>query len=591
MYLGGREGVTSTAVNDRTTRADPVTTEIIRNAFLSCAQDMNATLIRSAYTPTIYEARDCAVAILDEDGNVLGQSVGVSIFLGNLELCVKLTAELLGGWEVFRPGDIFYMNDAYMTGAHLNDATIFGPIYWHERLVGFAATRAHWLDVGAKDPAAPTDAHEIWQEGMRWGPTRLYDRGEPREDIIDLLRRNTRFGHSLIGDMNAQVAACRTGEARFQAILDRFGYEMYAAAREEIYRQSEQLERDAVAALPDGTYEAEGMLDNDGLGNGPVPIKVRIDVEGDSMVVDLDGTSPATRGPINCGFAQAVSACRVAFKLIIHPERPVDGGTFKTLKVKAPTGSSLLAAEEPATCRWYFTPLGLLIDLIVTAVAPVLPDKVACAHYGDSMVAYFAGTDPRRDDVRFLTGVGHPGGWGGFEGDDGEDGLINNVNGAVKDIPIEVFENKFPGLIRSYGFRPDTGGVGRFRGGCGIYRSYHWETATTAYLWFERSITPAWGLFGGRDAVGPDVVLNPGRDDERHLLKANALSLREGDVVEIRTGGGGGFGNPVERDPARVRLDVLDGYVTAEAAMRDYGVVLSDTGDVDIDATNRVRTR
>ncbi len=160
---------------------DPITTEIIRNFFLSCAQDMNATLIRSAYTPIIYEGKDCSVAILDEQGDVLGQSLGLPLFLGNLEICVKLTAELLG-WEAFRPGDVFYMNDSYMTGTHLNDSTIFAPIFWEERLVGFSATRAHWLDVGAKDPGGPMDSREIYQEGMRWAPTRIFDRGEPRED-------------------------------------------------------------------------------------------------------------------------------------------------------------------------------------------------------------------------------------------------------------------------------------------------------------------------------------------------------------------------------------------------------------------------
>jgi N-methylhydantoinase B len=577
----------ATLENETAVQADPVTTEIIRNAFVSCAQDMNATLIRSAYTPIIYEGKDCSVAILDADGNVLGQSLGLPLFLGNLEICVKLTAELLG-WEAFGPGDIFYMNDSYMTGTHLNDATIFGPIYWRDKLVGFSATRAHWLDVGAKDPGGPMDSREIYQEGVRWGPTRIYERGEPREDLIDLLRRNGRFGYSMIGDMNAQVAACRTGETRFHAILDRFGHETYRAAREEIYRQSEALERDAVAALADGAYEAEGTLDDDGLGNGPVPVKLRIDVAGDRMTIDLEGSSSATEGPVNCGLAQTVSACRVAFKLLIHPERPVDGGTFKTLEVKAPKGS-MFAAEEPSACQWYFTPLGLLIDLIVKALAPALQNAVAGAHYGDSMVMYLAGKDPRRGDEPFLYVMPHPGGWGAFQGGDGEDGLINNVNGGFKDFPIEVFEGKYPALVREYGFRPDTGGAGRYRGGCGIHRTHQLEAPSLLYLWFERSVTPAWGLFGGRDAAGPDVVVNPGRDDERHMLKVNALSLKTGDVVALRTGGGGGFGEPFERRPEQVRRDVIDGYVSREAAQRDYGVVLTDALDVDEDATRRLR--
>jgi len=553
-------------------RGDPITTEIIRNAFVSCAQDMNATLIRSSYTPIIYEGKDCSVAILDDRGDVLGQSLGLPLFLGNLEICVKLAAELYG-WDAFRPGDVFYMNDSYMTGTHLNDATIFGPIFWNEQLVGFSATRAHWLDVGAKDPGGPMDSHEIYQEGMRWGPTRIYDAGSPREDIIDLLRRNGRFGYSLVGDMNAQVAACRTGEERFRAILDRFGYDAYDAARAEIYRQSEELERTAVAAIPDGTYRAEGYLDDDGLGHGPIPVHVRVDVEGDRMTIDLDGSAPIAEGPVNCGFAQTISACRVAFKLLINPERPVDGGTFKTLEVKAPE-RSIFAAEEPAACQWYFSSLGLLIYLVVTALAPALPEMVAAGHFGDSMVAYLSGADPRRGGQPFLYVMPHAGGWGAFEGGDGEDGLINNVNGGFKDYPVEIFEVKYPALIRSYGFRPDTGGPGRFRGGCGLRRTFEVEPEARVYLWFERSVTPGWGLFGGRDAVGPDVVVNPGRPDERHMLKTNAHRLEPGSIVELLTGGGGGFGNPLERDPERVVADVRDGYVSVDAAARDYGVVI-----------------
>lgn len=567
--------------------ADPITTEIIRNAFISCAHDMNATLIRSSYTPIIYEGKDCSVAILDENGDVLGQSLGLPLFLGNLEICVKLAAEHYG-WANFKPGDVFYMNDSYMTGTHLNDSTIFGPIFWENRLVGFSATRAHWLDVGAKDPGGPMDSHEIYQEGMRWGPTRLYDAGTPREDVIDLLRRNGRFGYSLIGDMNAQVAACRTGETRFQAILDRFGYDTYIAARDEIYRQSEQLEREKIGSIADGAYTAAGSLDDDGLGNGPVPVTLAITVAGDRMTMDLTGSSPPATGPINCGFAQTVSACRVAFKLLVNPQRPVDGGTFKTLTVTAPP-PSIFAAQEPAACQWYFSSLGLLIDLVLKALAPVLPEDVAAAHFGDSMVMYLTGLDPRRGDARYLYVMPHPGGWGGFEGGDGQDGLINNVNGGFKDYPIEVFETKYPALITGYGFRPDTGGPGRYRGGCGIYRTHKVENDAHIYLWFERSVTPAWGLFGGQAGAPPDVVINEGLADDRHMLKANAHPVAAGGVIELRTGGGGGYGNPHERDPERVRLDVLDGYVTRRGAEDGYGVILGDDLTIDAERTTALR--
>ena len=566
---------------------NPITTEIIRNALISTAQDMNAALIRSAYTPVIYEGKDCSVALLDENADVLGQSAGLPLFLGNLEICVKLTAEMYG-WDVFQPGDIFIMNDSYMTGTHLNDATVFGPIFWRDKLVGFSCTRAHWQDIGGKDPGGSTDSHEIYQEGLRLPPTKIYAQGQPREDILEIIRRNVRFGYAAMGDMNAQVAACRTGEKRFQAILDRFGYETLLEARDEIFRQSETLERETVAKLPAGVYSAEGFIDNDGLGSDPVPVRLTITVENGQMHIDLAGSSAMTRGPINCGFAQTISACRVAFKMLINSERPVDGGTFKTLSVDAPEGS-MFRAVQPAACQWYFTPLGLLIDLVVKALAPVLPQKAAGAHYGDSMVIHFAGKDPRRNGEMFLGGEPTPGGWGGSQNGDGQDALINTVNGGFKDIPVEILEHKYPAMLMAYGIRTDTGGAGRRRGGCGIYREYHFEADTVVYLWFERSVTPGWGLFDGGAAIGPDVVLNPGQPDERHLLKANALWVKPGDVLRMQTGGGGGFGPAYEREAERVQADVIDGYVSTTAAADIYDVILND--DLSINETRTAQRR
>ncbi|MBT5782577.1 MAG: hydantoinase B/oxoprolinase family protein, partial [Candidatus Marinimicrobia bacterium] len=229
-------------------KADPISTEIIRNAFISIAQDMNAVLIRSAYTPVIYEGKDCVVALLDEKGEVLGQSSGLPLFLGNLQVCVQETAKMYG-WDYFKEGDIFFVNDSFFTGTHLNDITIFAPIFWKDRLAGFSASRAHWLDVGGKDPGGSMDSTNIYQEGFRWPVTRLYENNKPRKEIIEFLRINGRFGYSLIGDMNAQIAAGKTGEKRFQGILDRFGIDLVRSARDEIFRQSEELEREAVRKI------------------------------------------------------------------------------------------------------------------------------------------------------------------------------------------------------------------------------------------------------------------------------------------------------------------------------------------------------
>jgi N-methylhydantoinase B len=278
----------------------------------------------------------------------------------------------------------------------------------------------------------------------------------------------------------------------------------------------------------------------------------------------------------------------MAFKMLIHPERPVDGGTFKTFSVNAPE-SCLLNAKEPAPCQWYFTPQGLLIDLFFKAMAPVMPDKTAGAHYGDSMVIWFDGEDPRKGNERFLALEANPGGWGAFSTGDGQDALINIVNGPFKDLPIEVYENKYPIMISEYGIQSGTAGAGKYRGGCGVYRTYKIEAPMSLFVWFERSVTPAWGLFGGRDAAGPDVCVNPGRQDELHKLKINGMHSNPGDVVKFHTGGGGGFGNPWERDLVRVQEDIIDRYINPQEAEHDYGVILRDDFTIDEVATSSRR--
>lgn len=568
-------------------RVDPITTEIIRNAFISIANDMNATLIRSAFTPVIYEGKDCSVALIDEYGEVLGQSLGLPLFLGNLEICVKLIAEQFG-WDYFHDGDVFYMNDSYMTGTHLNDSTIIMPIFWRGRRVGFAASRAHWLDVGAKDPGTPVDSHEIYQEGVRWGPTRLYAAGKPRDDVIDLLRRNSRFGESTIGDMNAQIAAGRTGEQRLCALFDRFGAETITSASEEIFKQTELLERTAVEALPDGEYNAEGFLDDDGLGSDPLLVKMKITVKGDSMTIDLDGSAEQARGPVNCGMTQTIAAARVAYKLLICPEVSPNGGSFRALEVLAPQ-KTIFSAQEPAPCGWYFSSLGLLIDLVIKALAPVLPDKAAGAHYGDSMVITVAGHDPRHDDQFYLMIEPTTGGWGGFDGGDGASSLINNVNGSFKDLPIEVFESKYPIQILSYGIRQDSGGAGKYRGGNGTFREYLILADSDLFLWFERSKTTGWGIFGGASGAAPNVTVKRPDEEQLEFLKVNGIRVCEGTVIHSLTGGGGGYGNPLERTPEAVREDVIDRYVSLDYARSAYGVVLTDDLEILSDDTRNLR--
>jgi N-methylhydantoinase B len=361
------------------------------------------------------------------------------------------------------------------------------------------------------------------------------------------------------------------GEKRLQEIVRRFGLRTLELARDEIFRQTEVLERGVIAKIANGVYTAEGVLDNDGIDlDTPVPIRLKITVSGEDIDFDVTDSADQTVGPVNCGVAQAVSALRVGYKLLVSPDLPGNGGSFRSMTTQVREGS-VLGARSPAACQWYFSHLGLLIDMVARALAPALPDHVAGASHGDSMIILTAGTDPRvgREFVSLEATVG---GWGAWNGSDGESALINNVNGSLKDIPIEVHETRYPWRITEYRIRPDSGGSGRWRGGNGVIRQYEAQTDMTVSLWFERSRQPAWGLFGGEDAVGPEVVINPGRPDERRILKVNGLALKKGDVVRCSTGGGGGYGDPVERSAESVGADVLDRNITAETALTRYGI-------------------
>lgn len=527
------------------TPPSPVTTEIIRSALVQAAEDMNMTLIRSAYTPTIYEGKDCAVALLDRHHRVLGQSSGLPIFLGNLEECTRYTEELFGP-DAWQPGDVWLLNDSYIGGTHLNDCTVYAPIFSSGELLGFAASRAHWIDMGSKDPGGSMDSTTIYQEGLRMGPSRILVGGAENPEVLRLIETNVRFPYVTLGDMRAQVACARMGVRRLSELFARYGPETVDLARQAVFAQTERRERERIAAIPDGTYEATGHLDNDGIDlDKPLQITVRVTVSGERMRIDLTDCADQTTGPVNCGRSQAIAAARVGYKLLISPAVSLNGGSFVPLQVDVRDGS-MLGAREPAACQYYYSGLGMLIDLIVRALAPAMPEQVAAASYGDSMIVQFAGERNPRTGEPFVTLEATVGGWGAWHGGDGETALINNVNGSLRDLPIEVVETLYPVRVTEYRIRHGSGGAGRWRGGDGVVREYVMETDQNLSLWWERSVTPAWGAFGAGGGTPPQVVLNPGTPGQRYLLKANSLRVRHGDVLRCESGGGGGYGTPPE---------------------------------------------
>ena len=552
-------------------KINPIVVEIIRNAVNSAAREMNNCLIKSSFGPGIYEMKDCSVGIFNRDAKLLGQSSGLPIFLGNLEICIDIVTERIG-IDAYKAGDVFVMNDPYLQGTHAADITVFSPIFYNGRLEGFSAVRAAMHDTGGKDPIGNANSTEVYQEGIRIPPVHLCSAGEMCEDVVDLLSINSRYHEIMRGDLKACIAACYTGEKRMNDLFDRYGVDVLLEASAEIFRQSEQLDRETIRKIPDGVYRAEGCLDNDGIGDTPYPVKIAVTVEGDEMTIDLSGSGKMGVGPINCGEAQTVAACRVGYKEIINPNQQVSGGTFRNLHIIVEKGT-FLAAEEPAPCGWYFTGLGLLIDLIVKALAPVMPESCAAAHYGDSNVVLFSGRDSFRDNQQFGICEATVGGWGGFQDGDGQNCLINCVNGDLKNWGVEFVENKFPLTILSYEVRPDSEGAGKWRGGLGAIRTYRVETegACNLMLWIERSKTPAWGLFGGSDGQQPYAVINPGTPEEKRYRKVNMLPMKKGDILKVYTGGGGGYGDPKDRDPQAVRNDVINGYISRERAQAVYG--------------------
>ena len=554
-----------------TPQADPITTEVVRNFVISCAEDMNASLWRSAHSAVIYEGKDSAVALLDEHGNMLGQSTGVPLFIGAIDACVHHVMDYYGA--DISEGDVFIMNDSYMQGTHLHDITAVGPIFHQGDLIGFGAARAHWNDIGAIDPGSTMESTNIYQEGLRLGPTRIISKGRPIREWYDHLRLNTRFPDASIGDLGAQIAAIRTGERRLSQLLERIGAETYRLCCRNIFDQARRMDREAISAIRDGTWSRHGYLDDDGTGSEPVKVALTLTIEGDSLTVDLTGSSGPVPGSVNCGAAQTESLLRLAYKTMINPDRAITGGSFETMTVKIPD-ECMFNAQEPVACEWYFTGLGLLADLFISCMSEAIPERSTAAHYGDSMVSAFFSVDEKRGQWFAIEPTA--GGWGGRADGDGESALINLVNGGFRNIPAEVYETKFPVRVEEFSIRSDSGGSGRHRGGCGVVRSYSLLEDAFCALWFERSHTPAWGLNGGRDGKAPRIsVIQPDGTVE-NPLKMRARPFPKGTIVETRTGGGGGNGDPLARPFDEVAADVRRGFLSRDAAFSEYGVRISD---------------
>ncbi|MBS7707157.1 hydantoinase B/oxoprolinase family protein [Chelatococcus asaccharovorans] len=562
---------------------DPVTTEIIRNGFIAATEEMKTNLMRTAYNMIIYEALDFTVGLFDRHGNTVSIGLGLPMFIRGMSETIKAKLAHFGA-DGIAPGDVLLTNDAYTTGSHLNHMTFSVPIFHDGRLIGFSACMAHWQDIGGTLDGMTTD---IFSEGLQMPLVKAWRAGVPNEEILSIIRMNVRLPERAMGDLKAQVAAVRTGEKRFLELVAKYGEAAVDGAIASIFDHGEAVARASVAQIPDGVYEAESFMDDDGIEAGRrIPIRVKVTVAGDAMTIDLTDVGAQVRGFYNSGETAGRSAAQVAFKCLTSGlELPVNDGAFRNLTIVLPAGR-VVSAERPAPMRWWMTYPMTVVDTIFKALAPAVPTRVIAGHHADLVIASINGRQPRDNQLYLYLGGLIGGGWGAKMGEDGMSATVAINDGDTHNGPSEQVEAKYPLIVERYALREDSGGAGKYRGGLGteqVVRARH-DIMFNAQI--DRVDCRPWGLFGGLSALGNEVRLERDGEVERFPTgKVLSQKLTAGDVYTVCSGGGGGFGSPLERNLADLENDVRQGYVSQKAAAEFYGAVFDKDGRIDRDAT------
>jgi N-methylhydantoinase B len=571
-------------------RVDPVTTEIVRNGLIAATEEMKTNLMRTAYNMIIYEALDFTVGLFDARGNTVSIGLGLPMFIRGMSDTVK-TKLAHYGMENLDPGDILLTNDAYITGSHLNHMTFTVPIFNGE-VVAFSCCMAHWPDVGGTLDGATTD---IYSEGLQMPIVKIYRKGEPNEELISVIKTNVRLPERAMGDFRAQIAAVRTGERRFLEMINKYGRDAVLLGIEAIMDHSEAATRARVREIPDGIYEAQSFMDDDGVRIGErVPINVRVEVKGDRMKVDLTEVSKQVAGFYNSGETAGRSCCQVAFKCLTSAlDLPINDGQFRALEIILPPGR-VVSALKPAAMRMWMTYPMTIIDTIFKALAPAIPGHIIAGHHADLVVGRVNGRRPRDDSFYIYLGGLIGGGWGAKHNGDGCNATIAMNDGDTHNGPSEQVEAKYPLLVERYALRPDSGGAGRFRGGLGCEQVVQARHDIRFNSQMDRVKCKPWGLEDGLSGFGNSVAIHRfGTAQEQRFHNGKALNqvLHAGDAYILRSGGGGGFGSPLDRDLDALARDVRCGYVSKDAAEKYYGAVFEpETNRIDAAATEIKRS-
>ena len=556
---------------------DPVTLAVVRGSLEQVADEMDLQLIHAAISPIISETNDCANGIFHPmTGETIAQGrYGLPVFLAYMQFTVQKVIELANAEGGFKPGDMWIMNDTYLGGSHLQDVQIIAPIFAEGELFAVMATTGHWMDMGGNVPGgwAPR-ATEIHQEGIIIPPVKLYDEGKLNKALVAMFRANVRLPAEILGDMAAMSNVFTIGARGIEALVNRYGRDVLSECLNEMIAYSERQMRSYIREIPDGTYDWEDFIDNDGIVDMPIPVRLAITVKGEQMHFDFTGTGPKSRGPLNMSRNTTVSSVFVAIKHIF-PDVPVNGGTFRPITIEVPAGT-LLAAEYPSPCGGYLDPMGRVIDVVFGAMSKALPDKSPAAFFGTIGVVAISGTHPKSHNY-FVGVFPYPGGYGATKA---SDGLINGTppQSMANFMSLEMSEHRFPLRFDHYRIREDSGGAGQHRGGCGTeYGFTAWSDLTISVLGDRVDHAP-FGICGGGSAASNKVEFVSGgktwTPELRSKIEKEPLGV--GDAIRAASPGGGGYGRPFDRELAEVERDLNRGYISREVAESVYGVVIAE---------------
>jgi N-methylhydantoinase B len=574
-------------------KIDPITAQVIRSALVATAEEMKLTLVRTAYNPLIYEVHDFATAVISASGEMLAQSEGLPFFLLSLPATVENGLKSIGA-ENFEDGDVIIANLPYTSGTHLSDTAIYMPVVYDGELVAFASTMAHWADIGGKNPGGwCTDSTDIYQEGMIFEDLKLYRAGEPNDELLKYIYANVRFPALVKGDLEAQIASCRVGARRYKALCDKHGASTIRESMEWIFDGAEEMVRSEIAQWPSGSYEAECYTDHDGVElDKPRLIRMKVSIDDDSILVDLAGSSEATRGPVNCPLVAVKAGIGIAFLSLTVPREQVNAGHLRPLEVVAPP-NTIVNPQRPAPCDSFGYISNRAIDLFYRALSSALPD-LAAAGSNQVFGPYLYQMDPRYGRP-FIYVEPFCGGYGARSSHDGASALIFIGDGDCHNEPVEIIETRYPLLVERHALDTESAGPGRYRGGFGVVKDYVILAEENVMLagGNDSKVDPPWGLFGGGDGTTAKYIPFARTDREQVIdERVNFFGpLGQGDRVSVRSSGGGGWGDPLERSPALVKRDVRLGYLSAEKARAVYGVVIDGDGRIDAEATESLREK